>query len=261
MADSRPIYALAAAELLELPNVGSARNFNLEACLALKPDLVILPLRLRESADILAELKIPVIVVNPENQKSLFDFISLIGDAADAKPAAEKLISYYNEEMRAIAALTKNLRNLPRVYLGGPGNYLTTMSNEMLQAALVNSAGGINAAAELQGDYWITISYEQLLAMNPDVIIIPAEASYTKKDILSDIQLSELTAIKEGKVYQMPRAFEAWDSPVPSSILGMKWMLYALHEPVYSLDSLRTEAAAFYREFFGIEIDSSLIEK
>ena len=34
-ADTRPIYALAAPELLELPSVGTAKEFDLEGCAAL----------------------------------------------------------------------------------------------------------------------------------------------------------------------------------------------------------------------------------
>lgn len=40
-ADKRPIYKLAAPELLELPNVGTAKEFDLETCASLSPDLVI----------------------------------------------------------------------------------------------------------------------------------------------------------------------------------------------------------------------------
>ena len=53
-ADSRPIYAMSAPELLALPDVGTAKEFNMEGCIALEPDLVILPARLRDSADTIA---------------------------------------------------------------------------------------------------------------------------------------------------------------------------------------------------------------
>lgn len=36
-AEERNIYALAAPEIIDLPNMGSAKDFNLEACIALKP--------------------------------------------------------------------------------------------------------------------------------------------------------------------------------------------------------------------------------
>ena len=50
-ADKRPVYALAAPELLELPDVGTLKEFNVEAAAAVEPDLVIMPKRLSDSAD------------------------------------------------------------------------------------------------------------------------------------------------------------------------------------------------------------------
>lgn len=43
MQKKRPIYALAAPEMLVLPGVGSMKEFNAEAALELEPDLVLLP--------------------------------------------------------------------------------------------------------------------------------------------------------------------------------------------------------------------------
>ena len=43
-ASKRPIYKLAAPEFLELPNVGTAKEFDLETCASLSPELVILPM-------------------------------------------------------------------------------------------------------------------------------------------------------------------------------------------------------------------------
>ena len=46
--ESRPIYQMAAPELLEQASVGSLKEFNVEACAALDPDLVIMPLKLQD---------------------------------------------------------------------------------------------------------------------------------------------------------------------------------------------------------------------
>ena len=47
-ADSRPIYHLAAPHFLELPNVGTLKEFDLEGAAALNPDLIILSVRLKD---------------------------------------------------------------------------------------------------------------------------------------------------------------------------------------------------------------------
>ncbi|MEG2672721.1 MAG: ABC transporter substrate-binding protein, partial [Ruthenibacterium sp.] len=65
-AKTRPIYALAAPEMLNLPNVGSAKEFDLEGCAALKPDLVIVPVKLKDSVKAMEELGLTVLAVNPE---------------------------------------------------------------------------------------------------------------------------------------------------------------------------------------------------
>ena len=49
-ADKRAIYRLSAPALIELPNVGTAKEFDLEGCAALEPDLVLLPLKLKSAA-------------------------------------------------------------------------------------------------------------------------------------------------------------------------------------------------------------------
>ncbi len=257
-AASRPIYALAAPELLDLPDVGTAKDFNLEACMALDPDLVILPIRLRDAAETLKEMGIPAILVNPESYEDLLGMIELIGDAAGAADAADKLLGYYESASASLRASVAPLSSLPGVYMGGVGSYLSTAPRDMYQSTLIGLAGGVNAA-DIEGDGWTEISYEQLIAIDPEVIVIPSEAGYSAEDVAADKQLASLDAVKNGKIYKMPGAFEAWDSPVPSCMLGAQWLLGVLHGEVYSMDDLRADAADFYREFYGFEIDPAAI--
>ena len=128
-------------------------------------------------------------------------------------------------------------------------------------ANLITLAGGENAAAELEGDYWTEVSYESLLAMNPEVIVIPANAAYTAADVLADPQLADVTAVKNKAVYAMPSGLEEWDSPVPSGILGVMWLTSVLHEDLYPFADFRADAAAYYKTFYRFEPDEALITK
>ena len=257
-ADTRPIYALAAPELLELPSVGTAKEFDLEGCAALEPDLVILPLKLQESAEALEQLGINALVVNPEDMDLLEETLDLLGQATGSSERAHALMDYNAETEAEMAELLADAEK-PSVYLAGNSSYLSTAGSKMYQNTLIELGGGENVAAELEDDYWTDISYEQLLAWNPDVIVIAADADYTKEDLLADSQLAGLTAVQNGAVYALPSAFEAWDSPVPSGVLGIRWMASALHGDLYSLDQFRQDAADFYKEFYGVEIDTQLI--
>ena len=257
-ADTRPIYALAAPELLELPSVGTAKEFDLEGCAALEPDLVILPLKLQESAEALEQLCINALVVNPEDMDLLEETLGLLGQATGSSERAHALMDYNAETEAEMAELLADAEK-PSVYLAGNSSYLSTAGSKMYQNTLIELGGGENVAAELEDDYWADISYEQLLAWNPDVIVIAADADYTKEDLLADSQLAGLTAVQNGAVYALPSSFEAWDSPVPSGVLGIRWMASALHGDLYSLEQFRQDAADFYKEFYGVEIDTQLI--
>lgn len=254
-----PIYDLAAPEFAGLPKVGTAKQFDLETCLSLEPDLVILPKKLKDAAETLSQHDIPVLLVNPENQEQLVDMLELIGRATGTEATAQALAAMYEQGAQELAGLLPADAQRPTVYMAGNGSYLTTAPKDMYQATLIRMGGGVNAADELPGDSWTEVSYEQLLAMDPQVILLPSDASYTVDDVLSDAQLSDVSAVKDGHVYAMPGAFEAWDSPVPSCVLGSKWIMAVLHPDLYSMDRLRTDAAAFYQVFYGIKIDTSLI--
>jgi iron complex transport system substrate-binding protein len=260
-AGSRPIYSLAAPEILNLPNVGTAKQFDLEGCLALKPDLVILPIKLKDSIETLEKSGVNVIGVNPEDMELLKETITLIGKATGADNRARKLIEYYDKKIGEISNLTKDASAQKNIYLAGNSDMLSTATSKMYQSSLIEAAGGKNVASDIDDTYWATISYEQLLAYNPDIIIIVPFAEYTKEDVLKDSKLQSINAVKNKAVYKMPESFEAWDSPVPSGILGTMWLTSILHENKYPFDKFMEDAAEFYKEFYDFEINKEEITK
>lgn len=267
--DNRPIYKLAAADIMDkVGNVGSAKAFDLEACIAAEPDLVILPKKAKDYAATLGEMGIPAIVVNPESHEQLVEMVNLIASLTGAEETAAALIARYDEVIAKIEGLTSGIADdtKPMVYMCGTSSYLTTAPKDMYQASVIATAGGKNAGDVLEGDSWVDISYEQLLEMNPDVIIIPTnnmangQPDFSAEQLMADENLKEITAVKNGAVYNMPAGYEAWDSPVPSGVLGMLWMTATLHPEVYTIDEFKTDAADFYKTFYGFDMDTSAIK-
>lgn len=258
-AASRPIYALAAPKLLELPNVGTAKEFDLEGCIALNPDLVILPIKLKDQISTLEGMGITVIGVNPENEEFLVEMITMIAKLTGVT-GSEELINYYTEKASELKKVYENVTKKPTVYLAGNSSMLSTATANMYQNDLIEVAGGINVAGDIEDTYWANISYEQLLAYNPDYIIIAPEAEYTKEDVMKDSNLTNLTAIQKNHVYQMPKDFEAWDSPVPSSILGKMWLTNILYQDKYSNDTFVNDVAEFYNKFYDFKVDKEVLK-
>ena len=259
-AETRPIYQLAAPDLLELPNVGTAKEFDLEGTAALEPDLVILPIRLEDAVNSLEELGITVIAVEPEDMDLLKETIKMIGQATGVEDRAEELITYYDDKLMGIEDITAGNEGTT-VYLGGNSDFLSTATGKMYQNFMMETAGATNVASEIDDTYWATISYEQLIDYNPDVIIIVPEADYTKEDILADEHLAPINAVQNQEIYTMPDAFEAWDSPVPSGILGTMWLTSTLNEDGYPFDEFKDDVVEFYEKFYDFSADKEVITK
>ena len=248
-ANKRAIYSLAAPALIELPNVGTAKEFDLEGCVALEPDLVILPLKLKNTAETLENLGIDVLYVNPENQELLTEMIHLVAAATNTEAKAQALLDFATTQESYLSATLSGTKS-PRVYLAGNSGMLSTAGNAMYQADMIRLAGGTNVANEITDSYWVEIDYEQLLAWNPEYIILASDASYSVEDVLSDPNLADCTAVQNGDVYQLPNKAEAWDSPVPSGILGALWLANILHSDLLSDSDCAARIDEYYKTFY-----------
>lgn len=246
----RPIYGLSSPFILELPNIGTVKEIDFEACAALEPDLAILPMKLKGSVENFEALGISVILVNPESQELLTEMIQMVGTALHTQEEAQALISFLTEQEENLEQLLSDVEK-PSVYLAGNSSLLSTAGNAMYQSDLIRLGGGKNVAADLKDTYWAEIDYEQLLAWNPEHIVLASNASYTIEDVMKDPNLAACEAVQQGNVYQIPSDAEAWDSPVPSSILGAFWLGNILHPEQITEGNCMDIMDRYYEEFYG----------
>ena len=87
----------------------------------------------------------------------------------------------------------------------------------------IDLAGGRNVAKDLNGT--APISIEQILAWNPDIILLNSfEAGLSRDDILEHPLLSLTPAAQTEAVYQMPIGGYRWDPPSHESPLAWLWL-------------------------------------
>lgn len=243
--EKRAIYSLSAPQLLDLPQIGTAKELDVEAVMALNPDLLVLPMKLKNTVPTLEELGLTVLIVDPEDQQRVNDMIRLVGEATQKTELAQSILAWISGQQDFLAEKLTDVQ-MPSVYLAGNSSMLKTAGDAMYQADMIRLAGGKNAAAAIEDTYWAEIDYEQLLAWDPEYIILAAEATYTVEDVLSDPNLAACQAVVNGNVYRLPNEAEAWDSPVPGSILGAVWLANILHPDRIS----NAECTALMNEFY-----------
>jgi iron complex transport system substrate-binding protein len=124
----------------------------------------------------------------------------------------------------------------------------------------VDIAGGRNVAAGLLPDYLgapgATISIEQLLVWNPEVILVqgnypPAERLVTVEGILGDPRLASLRAVRARRVFYTFGYWYWWD---PALVLVETVYLHRiLHPEDWPASDIPAEAEKIFQEFYGVD--------
>ena len=117
------------------------------------------------------------------------------------------------------------------------------------------------ADLELGDGSRVQISAEQLLAWDPDVIIVNGEpkadmtGSAAAEAILADPLFATLKAVQNGAVYGTPNAPFSWVDrpPGPNRIVGIRW-LSGLIYPEYLDYDVDEAVREFFQLFYHVEL-------
>lgn len=225
------------------------KEANIEELAALQPDLILASTRTGwlDAADALG---VPILRFEGESPEALQEAMTLLGAVLGPHTAyqAEQFNAYYNRTLETILAQTGAIAEPLRVYFSGT-EPLRVASGEMYQTAMVEAAGGLSVAADLIG-YWNDVNLEQVALWNPDVILYVPYGGANAEAFTGAAEWSAIRAVREGRVYRLPKLAAPWDTPVPDSILGIIWIAQTLYPDQVSLDCA-AEAMTFYRLFYG----------
>ena len=224
------------AEALVLPTIGGYSGFNLEAIVALHPDLVLAGgINTPELVASLEQLGLTVYFLpNPTTLEEMYTNLETVARLTGHESETAALVESFKVRVAAVDEKILPLSYVPTVYYeldateptkpftAGPGSFVDL---------LIARAGGINIGAELQGQ-WAQISLEQLVVANP-VIIILGDAAYgeTPEKVAQRPGWGTLTAIQTGQVF--PIDDNLVSRPGPRLVDGLEAMEKLLHPGVF----------------------------
>jgi iron complex transport system substrate-binding protein len=198
-----------------LPKSVPLLALNVEMIIANRPDIVFAAnwsdaskLAIIESAGIpVYRIQTPKTVAEIESE------IVRVGEIVNQKDAAQKVIDKMHSRLdQALIKPTKKLVALDYNPWGTSSGQDSTWDEVLDQAGLDNAIEGL--VSDKYGQ--VPVSKEMVIVLNPDVLFIPAwvygdesGAEQFKKEVMSDPSLQSVTAIKEGRVYQMPHVLRS----------------------------------------------------
>jgi iron complex transport system substrate-binding protein len=229
------IYCKFPAEVAKLPKIGTYLKPDVEAIIALKPDLVVVHKQPNHLAEELTRLRVPFVEVESQNLQAIYVGTREIGKAAGAPAAAEQLIHDMKTQLQEIKSLTVG-RPKPSVafivgHTAGRLEGMVAGSGTSYFSDLLDYAGGRNIFADVTVAY-PKISLEDILSRDPEVILeLSGDTRPKQQDVLSLWQSKGMfRAVKSGRVYALESA--PFVTPGPRAVEAARMVLRLLHPDI-----------------------------
>jgi iron complex transport system substrate-binding protein len=164
-----------------IPSVGGGIEPNLEAIVALEPDLVI---RFAGTQDArtpgrLDDLGIPHVSVRPDHVDDIYRTAVLLGAVTGHRAAADSLVASIQEGLLSLATRAAELPRLRVAYvLGGTPPWVSGPDTYIDE--IVSLAGGDNVFADL-GALYSAVSPEELRTRGIDVVLVSGAGSFDSR--------------------------------------------------------------------------------
>lgn len=244
-------------QLRQIPVVAqSTAIVNLEAILSLKPDVLITmgPEHIavgmdKKTVKRIESYGIPVILLNLKSLDENYYSIELLGKVFNSEEKAQELINY----MKGIVGFVQDkIRTIPpdkrikALYVSGNNpNYIA--GGYWKEQDIRVLAGGINVASDIP-QFMATVSSEQLVMWDPDVITISTSAKYSPKDVYSNPHLKNISAVKNKRVYKHPYHIAGLFTPRVPLLLAWHTSKFYPHLDIDWVDITNR----FFRKFYGV---------
>jgi iron complex transport system substrate-binding protein len=215
---------------------GSLGEFNQEAIVALKPDLVLAAeINPPELAKALEDLGLTVYYLsNPTTLEGMFANLEVVGKLTGHEAEATALVESLRDRVAAtderVAAVTEkptvfyelDSTDPTKPWTAGPGSFVDL---------LISRAGGQNIGAQLPSA-WAQLSLEQLVVANPDIIVL-GDSAYgeTPETLKARSGWDTLDAVKNSRIF--PFNDDLVSRPGPRLVDGLEALAKLLHPELF----------------------------
>lgn len=255
-----------------LPNFGMGDSVNYEAVIAANPTIALnvgtIDDAMISDCDELSEsLGIPVVAVDGDLMAAP-EAYRFLGDLFGVEDQAEQLAAYAEETFGDIENMDIPEEEKVTIYYGNGEDSLETAPRGSSHAQIIDMVNAVNVAdLELGDGSRVQISAEQLLAWDPDVIIVNGEPTSNlsggsaAEAIMENPDYASLKSVQNRQVYGTPNAPFSWVDrpPGPNRIIGIRW-LSGLIYPEYLNFDVDEEVKEFFSLFYHVELTDEQLE-
>jgi len=221
-------------EVNQKTRIGTYWEFNLEAILALKPDLVLAMAHQgegEESLIVLRHWKIPHYLGRADTLPELFRLIADIARLTGQEEVARRKLPLLEARARRVEDRIRDLAR-PRVLLEIDEEPLITVGRSSIQGDLIQRAGGANIAGDIDQRYPV-FNLEEVLKAQPQVILFTGMANSASLPRRMNFwrRWTMLPAVKAGRLLWVDP--DLVDRPGPRLVDGLELLADFFHPEGY----------------------------
>lgn len=185
-----------------------------------------------------------------------------MGRAFGREDRGAALATYAEQTLEKVSHAMRDLpsEKWTRVYVALEADGLASVCRKSQRAEVFAAAGALSVHDCPPGteESFLRVTFEQLMAYDPEVILVFHPALMRR--IPTDPKWSSLPAVRQGKVYFIPRGPFSWlERPATyMRLLGVQWLANKLHPDLYPVD-IAAESRRFMKLFFNLELDDAQV--
>ena len=207
-----------------------------------------------DEAKQLKELGIAPVMVKNETVEELQESFRAIGELLGKEDRAQQFIDLYEdtyEKIKSYQAKVESAEKPKVLYLRN--SELKLQGNDNFIKEALELAGADNVAAENSD-----ITMEEILEINPDIILLSWFDEFTPEDLYNNTidgqDWSNVKAVQDKRVYKTPIGIYRWDAPGVETPLMMEWLASLIQPEVFSDIDIRKEVADYFKTYFEYEL-------
>jgi len=167
-----------------------------------------------------------------------------IGKLMGNEGPAEKLAAWYEHEVADVKQRVSRAKEHPLAYYGRSASGLQTGGKGSINVEALEVLGARNAAAEARAGL-VTVSFEQVLLWNPEVILTTDPNFWNS--VWTEPRWRAVRAVEQKRVYP----FGWFDFPPGANrLLGLWWAGKLLYPQSFADVDLRAKVTEFHRLFY-----------
>ena len=249
-------------EATEPKNGGS---INIEELLINKPDVIFVAADIASNEAETAKLdkfNIPYLAIAFNSIEEQQEMVRMIGKVYNKSEEAEDYITYCNDKINRIEALTSNVDDRVNVYHSVNEATRTDPKGSIVEEWFDKTGMNLVSTSEelkfISGDYYASL--EQILEWNPEVIFVNENG--VDNYIMTDSKWQSLNAVHSEKVYMLPVGISRWGHPNSLEIpFAMMFAGKKVYPQLFSEVDIEREMQYFYKTFFDVEVSDQMIDE